>query len=384
MKHSFCCFQIIIFLTILTGTFAYSQIPDSLPVPVIIQTDSLNISLQDTVIQVSDSVPSPERSITITGVGDIMFGTTFPSARFLPRHDNPLILLGDLADTLSLSDITFGNLEGSFLDNGEPVKKCRDTTICYLFRMPERYAAALSVAGFDIISLANNHFGDFGLPSRLTTMKLLDSLEIQYAGLHENPYSIFTRDSIVYGFCAFAPNAGTVSIVDIPEAEKLVRFLADTCDIIIVSFHGGAEGAEYQNVTRKEELSYGESRGNVYEFSHRMIDAGADIVFGHGPHVTRAIEVYNDRFISYSLGNFCTYGRFNLSGPNGIAPVLKLRVDTAGKFLSGKIIPVFQVYSGGVRVDPEKRVIKKLRELTLQDFPESVINISDDGEISYK
>ena len=313
-----------------------------------------------------------------------MFGTAFPSRRLLPPYDNPLELLGDLADTLAGSDITFGNLEGSFLNEGEPAKKCRDTTICYLFRMPERYSGALSVAGFDIMSIANNHFGDFGIPARRRTMRLLDSLGIEYVGLIEKPYSIFTRGSLVYGFCAFAPNAGTVSIINIPEAESLVRFLSDTCDIVIVSFHGGAEGAEYQHVTRKEELSFGESRGNVYNFSHRMIDAGADVVFGHGPHVTRAIEVYRERFIGYSLGNFCTYGKFNLSGPNGIAPLLKLNVDTHGKFLSGRIIPVFQLYYGGVKVDPEKRVIKKIRELTEQDFPESVIDISENGEISYK
>ncbi len=107
------------------------------------------------------------------------------------------------------------------------------------------------------------------------------------------------------------------------EAEEIVRHLADTCDIVIVSFHGGAEGANYQHVTKDYEMYYTENRGNVYSFAHRMIDAGADVIFGHGPHITRAVEVYNERFIAYSLGNFCTYGRFNLSGPNGIAPVIK-------------------------------------------------------------
>lgn len=347
----------------------FSQIRDYLHVPV--NHPAFSMFLQ-------------EKNITITGVGDIMFGTAFPSKRLLPSHDNPLILLGDLADTLASSDITFGNLEGSFLNEGEPAKRCRDTTICYLFRMPEKYAGALSVAGFDILSIANNHFGDFGMPARRRTMQLLDSLGIEYAGLIEKPYSIFSRGSLVYGFCAFAPNAGTVSIINIPEAESLVRFLADTCDIVIVSFHGGAEGAEYQHVTRTDELSFGENRGNVYNFSHRMIDAGADVVFGHGPHVTRAIEVYKGRFIGYSLGNFCTYGKFNLSGPNGIAPVIKLNVDPRGKFLTGRIIPVYQIYYGGVKTDPEKRVIKKIRELTEQDFPESIIDISENGEISYK
>jgi Bacterial capsule synthesis protein PGA_cap len=342
----------------------------------------VSFSLQGNAIP--DDTVQVQKVITITGVGDIMFGTTYPSARFLPPHDNPLLLLGDLADTLAASDITFGNLEGSFLNNGNPAKKCRDTTICYLFRMPERYSGALAVAGFDFMSLANNHFGDFGYASRRRTMQLLDSLGIRYGGLLEYPLSYLSRDSLLYGFCAFAPNAGTVSINEVSLAEEMVRKLADTCDIVIVSFHGGAEGADYQHVTREDEMFYTENRGNVYNFTHRMIDAGADVIFGHGPHITRAVEVYNERFIAYSLGNFCTYGRFNLTGPNGIAPVIKLNVDTTGRFISGRIIPVYQSYSGGVRIDPGKRVIQKIRDLTSADFPEGLIMINDNGEISYK
>ena len=324
-----------------------------------------------------------QKKIIITGVGDIMLGTAFPSASFLPPHDNPLLLLGNLADSLAASDITFGNLEGSFLNNGEPAKKCRDTSICYLFRMPERYADALAVSGFDFLSLANNHFGDFGPTSRRRTMELLDSLGIRYGGLLEFPYSFLMKDSLLYGFCAFAPNAGTVNINDIEKAEEIVRKLADTCDIVIVSFHGGAEGADYQHVPKADEMFYTENRGNVYNFAHRMIDSGADVIFGNGPHITRAIEVYKERFIGYSLGNFCTYGRFNLSGPNGIAPVIKLSVDTTGKFISGKIIPVCQSYFG-VRIDPNNRVIKKIQDLTAADFPDAVIKVMDNGEIIYK
>jgi len=338
-------------------------------------------SQADTVL--SDTIKF-QKEIIISGVGDIMFGTSFPSARFLPPHDNPLLLLGDLTDTLAACDITFGNLEGSFLDDGEPAKRCKDTTICYLFRMPERYAGALAEAGFDFLSLANNHFGDFGYPSRQRTMQLLDSLGIKYGGLLEYPFSYLCRDSLLYGFCAFAPNAGTVSITGMAEAEGIVRKLADTCDIVIVSFHGGAEGASYQHVTRDYEMYYTENRGNVYNFAHRMVDAGADVIFGHGPHITRAVEVYNGRFIAYSLGNFCTYGRFNLSGPNGIAPLMRINVDTTGKFLRGRIIPVYQEYSDGVKIDPGKRAIQKIRDLTSADFPDSVITINENGEITYK
>jgi capsule synthesis protein PGA_cap len=349
-----------------------------------------HITASYTYIYKSDTLPRiidkslKSREIVVTGVGDIMFGTSYPSSKYLPPYDNAILLLESVIDTLSSSDITFGNLEGSFLNYGEAVKKCKDTTKCYLFRMPEKYVSALTASGFDLLSLANNHFGDFGLAGRIRTKEILDSVGIYYAGLLEHPWSIFMKDSLLYGFCAFAPNAGTVNINDISNAGEIVRMLSDTCDIVIVSFHGGAEGAEFQNVPKKVEMYYGESRGDVFTFAHTMIENGADIVFGHGPHVTRAIEVYKDRFISYSLGNFCTYGRFNLSGPNGIAPIINITVDTTGKFLSGRIIPVFQSWPGGVKIDGKRRAISKIRELMSDDFPDAVIRVSDDGEILYK
>ncbi len=335
------------------------------------------------IVPVQDSTVN-RRKVVIAGVGDIMLGSSFPSDRFLPPHNNPFLLLESVSDTLKSSDITFGNLEGSFLNQGNPEKKCKDTTICYLFRMPEKYVSALTASGFDILSLANNHFGDFGLAARIRTKEILDSAGIYYGGLVEHPWSIFRKDSILYGFCAFAPNAGTVNINEISEASAIVRKLADTCDIVIVSFHGGAEGAEFQHVPKTDEVFHGEDRGNVYNFAHTMIDNGADVIFGNGPHVTRAVEVYRNRFIGYSLGNFCTYGRFNLAGPNGIAPIIRVTTDVKGRFLSGRIIPVYQPWSGGVKIDTERRVIYKIRDLTSVDFPDAVIKISDTGDITYK
>lgn len=331
-----------------------------------------------------DLADEAKRKIVITGVGDIMLGTSFPSIKYLPPSDNPFLLLESVADSLSDADITFGNLEGSFLNDGPPVKKCKDTTICYLFRMPERYVSALTLSGFDILSLANNHFGDFGDASRTRTKEILDSVGIRYSGLVENPWSIFIKDSVTYGFASFAPNAGTVNINDIDSAASIVRMLNDSCDIVIVSFHGGAEGKDFQNVTRLPEVYHGEERGDVYRFAHTLIDNGADVIFGHGPHVPRAVEVYKERFIIYSLGNFCTYGRFNLASPNNMAPIVRLDVDIDGRFRSGKIIPAVQPWPGGVMYDSNCGVINKIRELTLTDFPESEIVISDNGNITYK
>jgi poly-gamma-glutamate capsule biosynthesis protein CapA/YwtB (metallophosphatase superfamily) len=325
-----------------------------------------------------------KNEISITGVGDIMFGSLYPSPGFLPPGNNPRRLIETIIDTLRSSDITFGNLEGSFLDEGEAFKKCRDTTKCFLFRMPENYSGLLADAGFNIISLANNHFGDFGWKAASKTKRLLDSLGINFAGLQEHPYSIFKKDSIIFGFCAFSPTAGSINLNDTAEAEAIVRMLSGECDIVIVSFHGGAEGKDFQRVPKTDEIFYGENRGNVYDFAHRMIDSGADVVFGHGPHVTRAIEVYKERFISYSLGNFCTYGRFNIQGPNGFSPLIKLKVDRTGRFLSGRIIPLYQDKDGIVRTDSLFRAIKKIRELVALDFSDNEVNVSDDGKIFYK
>ncbi len=152
-------------------------------------------------------------------------------------------------------------------------------------------------------------------------------------------------------------------------------------DIVIVSFHGGAEGSKYQHVTRKTETFLGQNRGNVYEFAHLVIDAGADIVFGHGPHVTRAVEIYKNRFITYSMGNFVTYRRFNLSGANGLAPILKVFVDKQGNFFKAKVYSVNQYENKGPALDPQNRALKKIQTLTKSDFPELKIDINEDGII---
>jgi poly-gamma-glutamate capsule biosynthesis protein CapA/YwtB (metallophosphatase superfamily) len=112
------------------------------------------------------------------------------------------------------------------------------------------------------------------------------------------------------------------------------------------------------------------------------IDAGGDIIFGHGPHVTRAIDLYKDRFIAYSMGNFATYGRFNLKGPSGLAPIIVVDVDNKGKFVRGRIHSTKQVGEGGPLMDPDKGALKQIIELTKTDIPEAPLNIAMDGTIS--
>lgn len=348
-------------------------------------------NLGATVAPLSDTIatpPPPEdtlpKYVTIVGVGDMMLGTNYPSSSYLPANGGK-DLLKDVLPILTEADVTFGNLEGTILDKGGTVKRCKNPSLCYAFRSPESYVQHFVAAGFDVVSLANNHSGDFGPEGRRRTKQVLETNDIEYAGLAgTDETTIFTINGIKYGFCAFAPNSGTCDIRNISKAKQIVAQLEEVSDIVIVSFHGGAEGASHQNVPKKTETYYGENRGNVHQFSHAVIDAGADVVFGHGPHVTRSMELYKDRFIIYSLGNFCTYGRFNLRGPAGIAPIIALELEQDGRFVKGQITPVYQQKTHGPKIDPQKRAIAKLKELSKIDFPDGVLKINEDGAFERK
>ncbi len=321
-------------------------------------------------------------TITIAAVGDIMMGSAFPSIGNLPTDDAK----GSFTATeeyLKSADITFGNLEGVFLNQGNS-DKCKNSKACYAFRMPERYIHNLVEAGFDVMSVANNHSGDFNTVGRKRTAEILDSVGISFAGFKTHPTAIFKKNGITYGFCAFAPNEGTVSINDLENAKMIVSDLKTKVDIVVVSFHGGAEGSKYQHVTRKSEFFYGENRGNVYQFAHAVIDAGADLVLGQGPHVTRALELYKKKFIAYSLGNFCTYGMFNLDGANGTSPLMQIKISKQGDFLSANVISILQRKNEHQIIDPQVTALHYLQELTISDFPESSLQILNTGIVTPK
>ncbi len=319
-------------------------------------------------------------TVSVVGVGDIMLGTNFPSKDYLPPNQGR-DLLAAVNAILNNADITFGNLEGTILDKGETIKTgCNN---CYAFRMPEVLADNLVTAGFDLLSIANNHIRDFGGPGINNTIRVLMENGIEPAGVLSRPTASIVRNGVSFGLAAFAPNIGTVQITDIANAKQIVRQLAKINDIVIVSFHGGAEGFKHQSVPKNTEYYYNENRGNVHQFAHAVIDAGADIVFGHGPHVTRAVEVYHDRFIAYSLGNFCTYGRFNLRGAKGIAPIIKVYVSTDGRFEKAKVTSIQQT-GKGVRVDSRNQALKKIQSLTRKDGFANNIRISNDGWIIKK
>jgi len=329
--------------------------------------------------QIPPLPPPTHPGLTLAAVGDVMLGTDFPE-NILPDDDG-VGFLQAVTPILSAPDVAFGNLEGVLQDGGEPVKQCKNPKICFLFRSPTRYAAYLQAAGFDVMSLANNHARDFGEEGRSSSMAALDAVGIRHSG-REGTVASWVANGRRVALVAFAPNVGSNSLNDPQIGLPLVSQLAATHDIVIVSFHGGAEGNGAEVLPFAREIFAGEDRGNVVEFARAMVDAGADLVIGHGPHVVRPLELYHDRLIAYSLGNFATYYGISVEGIRGIAPILLLTLDDDGRFLSGKIEATTQIRPAGPSLDPAKSVITLLRTLTGTAFPDGILQIGEDGTLA--
>ena len=314
--------------------------------------------------------------ITIASVGDMMLGTDFPE-NHLPDDDGAGFL-ANVAPVLASADVAFGNLEGVLVDGGEPAKKCSNPSACYLFRSPTRYAAHYAAAGFDVMSLANNHARDFGEEGRTSTMQALAAAGIHHSG-REGDFASFAVNGLKVAVLAYAVTKESNMLLDYDLAEQTVREFAANHDIVMVTFHGGAEGVDATNLPFAEEEYYGEPRGDVVRFARMVVDAGADLVIGHGPHVVRAMERYNDRLIAYSLGNFATYYGISVAGIKGIAPILLTTLDGDGRLVEGSVVSTIQLRPAGPSLDPEQRALKLLRGLTAEDFDAPGLRFHADG-----
>jgi hypothetical protein len=321
--------------------------------------------------------------ITFAAVGDVMLGSAFPdeTGGMLPPEDGAR-LLDEVGPILRAADVAFGNLEGPLADSGSSEKCARSKPgRCYAFRVPTRYGRYLADAGFKVMSVANNHAGDFGEAGRASTRAALDALGIRYAGAPGEVARLDVRGTRI-ALVAFSTSSGTNDLRDLDEAVRIVKAARQGADLVVVSFHGGAEGADRQHVPRGSEEFLGEDRGDVRAFAHAAVDAGADLVLGHGPHVVRAMEIYRGRLVAYSLGNFATYGAFNLAGPNGLSLVLEARLAPDGGFLGGRVHPARQEKPGGPHLDPGGAVIPVLRRLSAEDFGDSAVRVADDGTLA--
>ena len=316
--------------------------------------------------------------ISIAAVGDMMIGTDYPQ-NHLPDDDG-VSFLADVTPVIAAADIAIGNLEGVLVDGGEPGKKCSNPAACYLFRSPTRYAEHYENAGFDALSLANNHARDFGEEGRTSSMDALQAAGIAHSG-REGTTAILRRGDIFVAFLAFAVTRNSNMMLDYEFAFDMIAAHAQEHDIVIVSFHGGAEGADVTHIPFADEEYYDEPRGDVVRFARGAVDAGADLVIGHGPHVVRGMERYKERLIAYSLGNFATYYGISVAGIKGIAPILTVMLDGNGVFIDGQITSTVQLRPAGPSIDYKQRALNLLRGLSIDDFGNPGLRFLPDGKI---
>ncbi|NCF14414.1 MAG: CapA family protein [Gammaproteobacteria bacterium] len=325
--------------------------------------------------------PEPDKTamrISIAAVGDMMIGTDYPQ-NHLPDDDG-VSFFADVAPVLSAADIAFGNHEGVLVDGGEPGKKCSNPNACYLFRSPTRYAQHFRDAGFDVLSLANNHARDFGEEGRDSSMDAIAAAGMHHSGRVDD-FASFEANGLKIAVLAYAVTKNSNMLLDYELAFATVADFAARHDVVVVSFHGGAEGTDATHVPFAEEEYYGEPRGDVVWFSRGVVDAGADLVIGHGPHVVRGMERYKGRLIAYSLGNFATYYGISVAGIKGIAPILTVNLDGDGKFIEGEIVSTIQLRPSGPSIDPDDRALNLIRGLSIEDFENPGLTFLPSGKV---
>ncbi len=303
-----------------------------------------------------------------------------------PLH-NGKIFINSIARHLDSADITFGNLEGVFVTKELAPKKCREESRkagrCYEFGMPDSLVTTLKALNFDLLSFDNNHVSDYGIEGINHTKRKLDSLDLKY-GYKKSPI-LFTRDSTSFALIPFGTSSVSWRVNNIEQTKKMITKYDTLVDVVIVSFHGGAEGYSAQHTPNHNETFYGEDRGNLILFSHTAVEAGADLILGHGPHVLRGIEVYQKKLICYSMGNFLTHGNISIRGVKGNGVIMDITIDNkTGDFMKGKIIPTKQRPPGIPYLDKNSEAVGLIKSLSEEDFPTSEINVSKTGELIYK
>jgi poly-gamma-glutamate capsule biosynthesis protein CapA/YwtB (metallophosphatase superfamily) len=310
--------------------------------------------------------------IEIGWVGDTTPGSTYGN----PPNEGRALFEYTRDHTL-VPDIMVANLEGTFGTGGPSKCDGRESSACYAFQAPPENASSLAWAGFDVVNMANNHSNDYFAAGLQATRDALTTNQIDYTGLNDT-MAVKEVDGVKVAFLGFSPYAWSPNIGDIPAAQQLVRDAGEQADVVVVLMHAGAEGSDKTHTPKGAETAYGEFRGDSRAFSHAVIDAGADLVLGSGPHVVRGMEQYQGRLVAYSLGNFAGWKNFSRAGNLALSGLLTVRVAGDGRVLGGKWLSLRIVDPGVPKVDGSNASLSLVQRLSNEDFDTPVI-IATDG-----
>ncbi|HST26019.1 MAG TPA: CapA family protein [Gaiellaceae bacterium] len=276
-------------------------------------------------------------------------------------------------------DLVIGNLEGTLTTGGS--SKCGPgSTECFAFHAPPSYARLLRQAGFTLMNLANNHADDYGAEGQRETLDALRSVHLLWTG-KPGQVTYTTVHGMRVAVVGFAPYPWAQSLTNLAAAQQIVRRAAAKADVVIAVMHAGAEGADHQHVRPGTEYFLGENRGDAEAFSHRVIDAGADLVVGSGPHVLRGMEWYHGRLIAYSLGNFLGAGTLSIGGILGVSAVLHVTLGEDGEWVGADLAAVRLVSPGVPVLDPSGAAHAVVRTLSREDFGRNAMRVSPAGTL---
>ena len=318
-------------------------------------------------------------TITLSATGDIMMSNA-PSR--MPPADGDGFFDSVTADLKS--DLVMGNLEQPLTDD-TGASKCGTppSANCFAFRSPPSYARHLKEAGFRLMNLANNHTRDFGVAGARNTRAALDAAGIKYTG-NEDEITVVEIKGIKVAVVGFAGYAGANNLNDLDHSAAVIKEAKQQADLVVVQVHMGAEGAAMQHVKPGNEIFHGENRGDPIRFSHTVIDAGADLVVGHSPHVLRGMEFYHGKLIAYSLGNFAGGGNtLTKTGALKYGGILRVTLAKDGTYRGGKFLSTYLSSVGLPTRDSSNEKGRQLvAQLSGEDFDETGAHLGDDGSIT--
>ncbi|RSM51374.1 capsular biosynthesis protein, partial [Actinoplanes sp. ATCC 53533] len=308
--------------------------------------------------QQTESAPTGD-TVTLSATGDIMMSN---APNKLPAN-NGKGFFDSVRDGLK-SDLVMGNLEQPLTGDTGTSKCGPGSANCFAFRSPPSYAGHLVDAGFQLMNTANNHAKDFGVQGYKNTVAALEKAGLKHTGA-AGQITVAEVKGMKVAVVGFSSYAGANPLNDLPAARKVIQQAAQQADIVVVQVHMGAEGSGMSHVKPGTEIFYGENRGDPIKFSKTVIDAGADVVVGHGPHVLRGMQFYKGKLIAYSLGNFAGGG--NTLSNDGILKyggILHVSLTRDGTFAGGKFLSTYLDGTGKpIRDSGKERGLARVREL---------------------
>lgn len=322
------------------------------------------------------AAPSPTATVTISWGGDTVLGSTYGLPPERGRG-----MLDDVAPVFRAADVGWVNLEEALSDGS--TAKCAGATpgTCFAFGAPMSFAQSLPASGIRIVNLANNHADDYGAAGQATTLGALRAAHVAWDG-EPGQIEVLTVNGVRVGFLGFAPYKWASRLDNIPAAVALVKRASQRADLVVVAIHAGAEGASAVHVPHGTEYFLGENRGNSRAFTHAVIDAGADLVVGSGPHVIRGVQWYRGRLIAYSLGNLAGWKTFGMGGTLSESGIFTVTLHGDGRVAGAHWTSLTLVAPGVPRIDASNASLKLVAQLSREDFGAAGARFAADGTIA--